>query len=101
MEHRKTSFRFAGCNWILRPRAAGAMALAESYDRSQDSAVDAISLADGTVTTNGFPDELCKTIHEILILQQLARRCPRNTRARRTRELADKNRCIHQRCRHG
>jgi hypothetical protein len=38
----------------------------------RDSAVDAISLADGTVATNGFPDELCKTIHKILILQQLA-----------------------------
>jgi hypothetical protein len=37
-----------------------------------DSAVNAISLADGTVTTNVFPDELCKTIHEILVVQQLA-----------------------------
>jgi hypothetical protein len=57
--------------------------------------VYAVSLADGTVITNGLPDDLTKAICEIFIIEQFAG--AGGARARRSRHLTDENRHIQER----
>ena len=40
-------------------------------------AVNGVSLPDGAVIANGFPDDLCKAICEIFVIQQFADVGPR------------------------
>jgi hypothetical protein len=45
------------------------------------SAVQAISLANGAIITNGLSDELGQAIHEVFIVQQLASVGPLHARS--------------------